>query len=429
VTGGGSRAASAPRLPYALVALLSAALLINYVDRGTLSTAAPLIQSELRLTPSQLGWVLSAFFWTYVVSQPLLGHLADRFGAARTLAGGFVLWSMATFLTGLSRGVISLVCLRLLMGVGEAVTYPSALALLAQRVSDRYRARATSIFQLGGVLGPAVGTFIGGLVMLRYGWRAMFVALGLASLLWLIPWSHRVREAPPPRAAQQGASPSYREILRQRALWGAMVGNFCSNYAFYFVFTWLPSYLVHERGLSLLSMTQLTSAIYLVDGVSILATGWLLDAWVRRGASANLAYKSALALGAGGVGACLLAASEAGPATAPALLLLTGLMDGVINPAVCSVTQRFAGPLATGRWMGLQNAVANVAGMSAPVITGHLVEATGHFAAALWLTGAIALCGVLGWVVLLPPVRPIDWRLSRESSLPAAGPSRDRVPR
>jgi sugar phosphate permease len=209
-----------------------------------------------------------------------------------------------------------------------------------------------------------------------------------------------------------------------------MVGNFCSNYAFYFVFTWLPSYLVQERGLSLLSMTQLTSAIYLVDGVSVLGTGWLLDAWVRRGASVNLAYKSALALGAGGVGACLLAASGASAGTAPILLLLTGLMDGVINPAVCSVTQRFAGPLATGRWMGLQNAVANLAGMSAPVITGQLVEARGgHYSAALWLTGAIALCGLIGWVLLLPPIRPINWRLSTESSLPAADPSRDPLPR
>jgi MFS family permease len=412
------------RAPYALIGLLCAALTINYVDRGTLSTAAPLIQTELHLSSGQLGALLSAFFWTYVLAQPVMGALADRLGAARVLAAGFTLWSVSTICTGLSAGIVTLVCLRMLMGVGESVIYPSALALLAQRVTDQHRARATSVLQLGGLLGPALGALVGGLIMIRYGWRVMFIALGASSLLWLIPWSRELREARRARAALSTAgAPALREILRQRALWASMVGNFCGNYAFYFVFTWLPSYLVHERGFSLLAMTHLTTAIYVVDGLSVLATGWLLDAWVRRGASVNLAYKSALALGAGGVGLCMLTASGAGATTMAALLLVMGLMDGVLNPAVCSVAQHFAGPLASGRWMGLQNAVANIAGVTAPWVTGQLVDATGHYAAAMWLAGSIALCGLIGWVVLVPAVRPIAWRLSTGSSARAADPS------
>jgi MFS family permease len=404
---------AAPRtapLAYALVVLLSLALLINYVDRGTLSTAAPLIQSELQLTHAQLGWVLSAFFWTYVIAQPVMGALADRLGAARVLAAGFTLWSLSTVFTGLSRGVAGLVSLRLLMGIGESVTYPSALALLSQRVGDGHRARATGVLQLGGVLGPALGTFLGGHLMIRYGWRVMFIALGLASLLWLIPWRGQLQfsSAPGERAAL-GPAPRVTDILRQRALWGSMVGNFCANYSFYFVFNWLPSYLVQERGLSQLAMTNLTSAVYLVDGASVLATGWLLDAWVRRGASVNLAYKSALVVGAGGVGLCLLAASTAGAQLAGLLLLVTGLMDGVINPAVCSVAQHFAGPRASGRWMGLQNAVANIAGILAGILTGQLVDVRHHYTEALWLAGGIALFGIVGWLLLVPAVRPVRW--------------------
>ncbi len=399
------------RAPVALVTLLGAALLINYVDRGSLSTAAPLIEKSLHLSPSQLGWVLSAFFWAYVASQPLMGWLADTVGAARVLAAGFLLWSVATFLTGLTGGLVGLVCLRLFMGVGESVTYPCALALLAQRVGDRQRARATSVLQLGGVLGPACGTFIGGLVMYYYGWRAMFMALGLASLLWLPPWSRQLRAAPPPRAAADpgAGSPSFRLILRQRALWGVVLGNFCSNYAFYFVFTWLPLYLVHERGLSLLAMTRLTTAIYLVDAGSTLLTGWWLDRWMQGGASANLAYKTALVASAGGVGACLLGAGIAGPVTAALLLLATGLMDGLTNPAVCSATQHFAGPLASGRWMGVQNACSNMAGVIAPLVTGYLVESTGHYRAALWVAGSVALLGLVGWLAVVPRIRPVDW--------------------
>jgi MFS family permease len=339
-----------------------------------------------------------------------MGFWADRLGAARVLAAGFALWSLATVGTGFSRGLPSLLSLRVGMGVGESVTYPSALALLAQRVSDRSRAFATAVLQLGGVLGPACGTFFGGLLMLRYGWRAMFIVMGLLSLLWLIPWSRQLRSTPHTSAVEaRPGGPTYRQILRQRALWGAMAGGFCSNYAFYFVFTWLPSYLVQERGLSLLAMTHLTSAIYLVDGISVLSCGWLLDAWVRRGATVNIAYKSALVIGATGVGVSLLAASGAGPAAAGALLLFTGAMDGVINPALCALTQHFAGPQASGRWMGLQNAVANLAGIVAPPITGHLVQASGHYTAALWLAGGVSLCGVIGWLLLVPPVRPVQW--------------------
>jgi MFS family permease len=393
--------------------LLGAALMINYVDRGTISTAAPLLEKQLTLTPSQLGVILSAFFWAYVLSQPVMGWLADRLGAARVLVAGFSLWSLATVATGLSGGVTTLIAARLFMGAGESVTYPSALALLAQRVTDRHRARATSILQLGGMIGPALGTWVSVRIMAHYGWRAMFISLGLASLLWLIPWSRQM----PPRPVSERAlaatgadsSPTFAAILRQRGLWGTMLGNFCSNYAFYFVFTTLPLYLVHERGLSLLSMGDLTAGFYVADSISVLATGWLLDAWTRRGASANRAYKTALVLSAAGVGACLIAVGNAGLSAAIVLLLAAGVMDGMNAPSVCSLVQHFAGPRASGRWMGVQNAVSNVAGVIAPLVAGTVAEATGHYTVALWLAGVIALVGIVAWLAIVPAVHPVDW--------------------
>jgi MFS family permease len=396
--------------PLGLVVLLSAALLINYVDRGSISTAAPLLENQFGLAPTQTYLMLSAFFWAYVPSQPLMGWLADHLGAARVLAGGVALWSVSTLLAGASAGVVQLVALRLLMGVGESTFYPSALALLAQRVSDPHRGRATAIVQLGGQVGPALGTFLGGILMVRYGWRAMFMVLGIASLLWLIPWVRQLRAVRPVTLARAGASgPSFGMILRQRALWGTILGNFCSNYAFYFVFTALPLYLVHERGLALLSMTRVTTLFYVLDALSVLATGWLMDAWIRRGATASRAYKTALALSAAGVGACLFGASAAGATTGAVLLVVMGLADGLNNPSVCALTQRFAGPLATGRWMGVQNATSNTAGIFAPIVTGYLVQATGHYTLALCVTGVVALTGLLAWLVIVPVVEPVDW--------------------
>ncbi|HET7755908.1 MAG TPA: MFS transporter [Steroidobacteraceae bacterium] len=416
-----ARPPAAPaRFPFALAALLGAALLINYVDRGTISTAAPLIESEFHLAPFELGLLLSAFFFSYVLSQPLMGWLVDHVGAARVLAAGFTLWSVATFLAGLSAGIAGLVALRLVMGVGESVCYPSGFALISRSVGDEHRARATAIMQLGSVIGPALGAYLGGWVMIRYGWRAMFMALGLASLLWLLPWSGQLRGRPPVRFGDAGAAarPRLGDILRQRALWGTVLGNFCSNYAFYFVFTWVPLYLVHERGLSLASMKDVQSLIYVVDAASIAASGWLLDAWIRRGAAPSLAYKSALSLSAAGVGLCLLGLSGAGAAAGAVLLLATGLADGLNSPAVGALTQRFAGPLATGRWMGTQNAISNTAGILAPSVTGYLVQHDGgHYTLALWVTGGVALLGLLAWLALVPVVDPVDW-----SGEPAARP-------
>jgi MFS family permease len=397
------------RLPLRLVLMLAVGLMINYIDRGTISIAAPVIEKELGLTPVEMGWVLSAFFWAYVPMQPVMGWLADRLGAARVLAAGFTLWSIATVLAGLSTSAESLVALRIVMGVGEASFYPCAVSLLASRVSDAHRTRATGTVALGGILGPALGAWLGGLIMVAFGWKAMFIALGLASLLWLLPWLQQLRRDQGARATAD-PGPTYGQILSQPALWCVMLGVFSSNYAFYFVFTSLPLYLVNDRGLSLLDMTQLTSWVYLVDGVSVLATAWLLDAWIRRGASFNRAYKTTLVASALGVGACLLACTNADLPAAVILLLVLGFMDGLNNPTTPAVAQMFAGPLAGGRWMGLQNAVANLSGVAAPVVTGYLVQSTGHYTAALMVAGCVALLGAVTWLFIVPQIERVAWK-------------------
>lgn len=420
-----NRTSAAARAPLGLVALLATALLVNYVDRGSIATAAPLLEKELSLSPIEMGWVLAAFYWAYAPLQPVSGWLADRFGPARVLAGGFLVWSLATALTGFVGGLVALVALRLAMGVGESTFYPSALSLLSRNVPPVQRARATAVMQFGAVVGPALGTFLGGLIMVRHGWRAMFIVMGSASLLWLVFWFRWMRQprAGGPRAPAAGDDPPYWLILRQRALWGGMLGTFCGNYAFYFVFSWLPLYLVNERGLSLESMTQAASAFYVVDGATVLAAGMLLDRWVSRGASFNRAYKTALACSSAGVGLCLIASSQvSGLWPAAAILLLTGVFDGLNSPSNPSVTQTFAGPWATGRWMGIQNAVGNVAGMSAPVVTGYLVQRSGHYTSALLVAGAVALCGLVAWLVIVPEVKPVDWaaeRAKHEAGRPA----------
>ena len=161
-----------------LVLLVTAAVFINYVDRGNLATAAPLMQDQLHLSASQLGILLSAFYYGYVPCMPATGWLAERYGAKRVLAAGVTIWSLATLTTGFAGGFATLLALRVLLGVGESVAFPCASKLLAHAVDVSRLGIANGILSFGYLLGPAVGTLLGGYFMTVFGWRPVFVVFG-----------------------------------------------------------------------------------------------------------------------------------------------------------------------------------------------------------------------------------------------------------
>src|SRR5215472_4764317 len=152
-----------------LLVLLGLAIVINYVDRGNLSLAAPIIKTELKLSATQLGLLLSAFFYTYTALQFVIGGLVDRLGANRALSAGFLLWSVATVATGFAGGFAVLLACRLLLGVGESVAFPCTSKLIAENVPSESRGLANGVITAGLKLGPAVGAFGAGLLIAKYG--------------------------------------------------------------------------------------------------------------------------------------------------------------------------------------------------------------------------------------------------------------------
>src|SRR5207248_10052121 len=166
-----------------VLALLAICLLINYVDRGNLSIAAPLLQDELGMSASQLGILLSGFFWTYTAMQFVSGWLVDRFEVNLVIAAGYLLWSLATALTGMMTGFTMLLMMRLLLGVGESVAFPCCSKILALHLPEQYRGFAHGLMIAGMKCGPAVGVFGAGLLMARYGWRPVFIGMGVVSLI------------------------------------------------------------------------------------------------------------------------------------------------------------------------------------------------------------------------------------------------------
>jgi len=391
-----------------LVLLLATALFISYVDRGNVATAAPLIEQQLHLSPAQLGILLSAFFVTYVLMMIPSGWLAERYGAHRVLAVGIAVWSSATLLTGFVSSFPALLVLRLLLGVGESAAFPCLSKLIASGVERHRIGMANGVVSFGYLFGPAVGTLAGGYLMAYLGWRFVFILFGSLSLIWLWPWS-RVVIAEPRLSEDSHAGPKFVGILKQRGLWGTALGNFSENYTFYFILTWLPEYLVKARGFSLQTMATVASTAYLINAAAAFAGGWISDAWIRSGRSANVIYKAIMALNHIAAIGCMAGMVALPVRQSIACLFFYEAMMGLAAPGTFAIAQIIAGPSASARWVGVQNMCGNLAGIFAPAITGFLVNATARFETAFWLAGVVNVLGIFGWVFILPKIVPLRW--------------------
>jgi MFS family permease len=409
------RAARSP-----VVMLLAAVLFVNYVDRGTLSTAAHLVQADLLLNDSQMGILLSAFFWSYTFTQIPMGWLAERIGGHRVLAGALAVWALATMLLGLAHSFLMLLSLRVLLGVGESAGFPCVAKVMADVVPRPGLGMANGIVAFAYLLGPAVGTYAGGWLMVHFGWRAAFLVFGALSLLWLLPWvavAKQVNAAQASTASDDG--PTFWRILKTPAMWGTALGVFCSNYGFFFMVLWLPSYLVRERGFSTLEMAELTGSAFLINALCALGTGWVIDRHIANGGSSNGIYKSIMVIGHVGSALCLVCMAFGTKPLALAGMFVYQVLCGASSPGIYAMPQVLAGPKAAGRWVGIQNSVGSLAGAVSPFVTGEIIQATGRFTNALLVAAAVMAVGVVGWTWMLPRLAPLRWMPDGE--LAAAG--------
>ena len=390
-----------------LVLLLGAAVFLNYVDRGAIGIAAPLMTSELRLDPKAFGLVLSAFFWVYAPAQLVVGWLVDRFSVYRLIAAGVLLWAASTLLMGFAGGFASLLVLRIMLGIGETVAFPGASKIITQHVPAERRGMANAALALGIALGPAAGTLAGGLILASHGWRAIFVGFGLVTLLWLLPWYFAVprdRRGAPPKQDQVPIA----TLLGKWQLWSMSIAHIASNYVFYFLLGWLPLFLTRSRGLPIAEMTYIATLGYAAQAVAALAFGAWSDRWTRGGRSEAGIRRAMMFAGQLVAAASVLALAYAEtPASLTIILCVAGVATGALSLNTYAVAQMFAGPRAAGTWVGVQNAIGNLSGIFGPILTGFIVADAG-FTAACWVTAAVAAAGALWWVWGVPRIEQID---------------------
>ena len=401
----------------AITFLLALSVGINYIDRTNLSIAAPLLKTELHLSASELGFIFSAFFWTYAFFQLVSGWLADRVDVKWLLGVGLGLWSAATAAAAFVHGFVPLLIARLILGAGESVAYPSYSRILVEHVPENRRGRANAAISAGQMCGIALGTLVGGMFVARLGWRPFFIGLGIIGFLWLVPWLLVMPSRPPSHAREAAPdSPSVWQIARQRDFWGACVGLFGANYFSYTFISWLPLYLVDYRHYSMDRMGATTGAIYILVALVAMTTGRTADWRIVRGVSTLAIRRTICASGLAVAGLLLLLGMTLIESPISMVLLFGAYLGwGAFSSVHWAASQTLAGPLAAGRWTGMQNFIGNLAGPTAPLITGILLDRTGHYLWGFVVTAVITIIGAAAWTFVIRDVRETDWRAVRRS--------------
>ncbi|WP_374529487.1 MFS transporter [Novosphingobium sp.] len=395
-----------------LVFLLALAIFIHALDRGNFPTAAPLINDSLALDNTHMGWLLSAFFLTYVPGHVLAGWLVERLNAYRTLSLGLAAWSLATLLMGLAGSFGAMLALRLLLGIGESAGFPAASKLLAQTLPHEKLGTANGLIGAGLMLGNGIGVLLGGMLIARFGWHMLFFVFGGLSLLWLVPWLTLIsgpKDQGAAAATVDHAAPSYREMLSRRETWGAMLGMFTSNYPYFIVLSWLPLYLVKQQGYSLTTMAWLGGTVYLLGALVNLIGGPYIDRLIANGGDAAKLRKRVILASSSIAVACMGACATGKPAFAVAGLLGYSLSIGLGPIGTFTAGQTLGGPRAAGKWIGLQNGAGGLSGVIGPALTGVLIDATGDYRVAFLFATLIAASGLYFWGVMIPKVEPLEW--------------------
>lgn len=430
-------AAKRSRVRLLIVTMLFLATTINYADRATLSIAGPSLAKDLGLDAVSMGYVFSAFAWSYVLAQLPGGWLLDRYGAKWVYARAIFLWSAFTlmqgavgFFTGFT-AVAVLFSLRLLVGLAEAPVFPANARITAAWFPTSERGTASAFFNSSQYFATVLFTPLMGWVVHHYGWHHVFTLMGALGIVFALVWTqviHGPREHPGINAAERAyieeggalldmdgrgtdapaaAGRTIRQLLSNRMLLGIYIGQYCITTLTYFFLTWFPVYLVKERGLSILQAGFAAVLPALCGFIGGILGGWISDRLLKSGYSLTASRKIPI------VGGMLLSMSIIGCNYVQADALVVGLMAlaffgkgiGALGWAVVSDTS----PRSTGGLNGgLFNTFGNTAGITTPIVIGYIVQQTGSFNGALVFVGLNALVAVFCYLVIVGEIRRVE---------------------
>jgi len=418
---------SCPRRRWGIAFLLGFGVLVNYFDRVNLSVSQEALHNAFGISTVTFGYLLSTYSWTYAAFQLPSGLILDRFGVKLVGRIGALMWSVASFAAAISTGLAGFVGARLLLGVAEAPTFPANAKAIGYWFPAEERSLATAIFDSAAKFASAIGVPTLGLLLLRFGWRWSFAATGFLSLFYFVLFYLFYRNPsedgslsaaeldfirhggaqPEDRVrAAKGAPLGY--LLRQRKIWGLVLGFSSYNYTFYLLLTWLPSYLSSQHHIDLLHSALYTSVPWLfATFTDLLMGGWLVDKLVRRGRDASF-VRQAILIGGTTLGLGVLGAAYA-QSTTTAVVWISLAIGGLsaAAPVAWSVPSLVAPRESVGTLGGILNFGSQLSAIAAPIATGYIAQATHSFFWAFGAAAAFLLVGIAGYGFLLGRIEAI----------------------
>ena len=434
------------RVRWGILAMLFVITTINYADRATISIAGPEIKKALGLSPVEMGYVFSAFAWSYVLAQLPGGWLLDRFGSKVTYFFSIFLWSIFTmfqgtigFLTG-GAAVATLFALRLLVGAAEAPSFPGNSRITSAWFPTHERGLAAAIFNSAQYFATVLFAPLMGWLVHTYGWQSVFYFMGglgiVMAFVWLktiyTPKLHPgissgelqyikeggalvdldVAHAPQDKPKSQvNTWACIKELLGNRMLLGVYIGQYSITTLTYFFLTWFPVYLVQERGMTILKAGFVASLPAVAGFLGGIFGGWLSDRLAKAGYSLSISRKTPIVIG------MLMSTSMIACNYIDADMVIVAVMSlaffgkgvGALGWAVVSDTSpKEAGGLSGG----LFNTFGNTAGITTPIVIGYIVQGTGSFAGALVFVGANAVVAIFCYLFIVGDIKRVTLKKS-----------------
>ncbi|KIL41292.1 hypothetical protein SD70_08195 [Gordoniibacillus kamchatkensis] len=376
---------SANKVKYVTLGLLCLTWLINYFDKVAINVAIIPLSKQFGLSTAHAGLILSSFFLSYAIMQPIGGYLSDKLGSRKVILFSAVLWSLFTLLTGFAWSFASLIAIRFLFGIGEG-SYPSASSVaVAESFPQKQRARAKSILTSSTTLGAMIGSLVAATLTSWFGWKYMFVALGavgFAVCFVLFFFLKPGGQTDPKPAGEAKAKMPLKQLVSMPFVWQLTLIYFGASIVTWGMQSWMPSYLVKVHHLDLVSMGALSSIPSLVGFISVLITGWLLDKKFALGRE-----KYFVIVGSVVTAICIYLMFQA-PSVGMVVFYqcLSSLGGVLIVTTVLTMPLKYLDQQVIGSASGFVYLGGQVAGIIAPSLMGFMIQSfNGSYQAAFWV--------------------------------------------
>lgn len=433
----------ASRVRWLILAVLFAVTTINYADRATIAIAGPELKKLLGLSPVQMGFVFSAFAWSYVLAQLPGGWLLDRFGSKITYFFSIFLWSLFTMLMGSvgfftgATAVAALFILRLLIGAAEAPSFPGNSRIASSWFPTNERGTAAAIFNSAQYFATVLFAPIMGWLVHSFGWESVFFVMGglgvIMAFIWLKtiygPKDHpRANAAEVAYIAAGGALVDLeskdkaaattkldtwsciKQLLGNRMLLGVYIGQYCINTLTYFFLTWFPVYLVTERHMTILKAGFVAALPAVAGFLGGVLGGVISDRMIKSGKSLSVARKTPIVCGML-LSTCMIVANYVEADWVVILVMSLAFFGKGIGALGWAVVADTSPKEAGGMSGALFNTFGNTAGITTPIVIGYILEQTGSFAGALVFVGANALVTILCYLLMVGEIKRFEFKM------------------